>query len=162
MVEIQLSIDHVPFKICDHERVLSSAKNYDVKYGANDTKSAKMKIYIFNNLLICASLSNDDGISSYISSFSFYHFGLTLIPSHLEIKDGTQTVSAFDIYLQDKPESHLKILFKDDQRRDKIFKKIQKKYKECQEKLWAENSLNSSTKAKQETNTTKLDPNYYL
>ena len=58
-------------------------------------------------------------------------------------------MSCFDIYLQEKPDCHLKILFKDDQssRRDKIMKKIQKKYKECQEKLWAESTLNCTTKA---------------
>ena len=58
--EIQLSIDNVPFKLCDNERILSSAKNYDVKYGLNDNKSAKLKIYIFNNLLVCGLLADEN------------------------------------------------------------------------------------------------------
>ena len=159
MVEIQLSINNSPFKIYDNERILSSAKNYDVKYGVDDNKSAKMKIYIFNNLLLCGTLSDNNGISKYVASFSFYSFGVEFISSKMKIKNGTETVSCFDVYMNSNQDIHVKILFKDDNRRDKILKKVQKKYKECQEKLWAETTLNCTTKAKLETNIDFFDLN---
>merc|ERR1712154_603600 len=119
MIDVQLSINNTPFRIYNNERTWSMKKEFAVKYG--DNKSSKMKLYIFNDLLLCASLSDKHGIAEYLASFSFYCLDLKVVPTNIE------NIACFDIYLESNDRCKLTILFKSESQREKITKKLQKK-----------------------------------